>query len=214
MQLRNRPPHQVTVNWVKEVIAFANLENPDDILIPNSLHTVDDGKYRLDVDSQGDWADPDNLSIMDLLYNFIGGSAPDGFGDSQATLRKVLKTLTAHGVTPGVHQLISDKIDRVHVQGILTFSEGYLRHQSIGHFRSHEQWWAVGIASLLHSGLGDRVRQCGWCKCEAYFVDWPRKGQSKLYCCAEHQNKANQQRYRDNKKRKRMLQKANQSMGN
>ena len=206
MPLQKQPLHlgfQATKNWVEDVLVFANLENPDDILI------------HLGVDAQGDWVEPEESTFIDVLYNFIGSFGPDGFGDSQAGLREVLNTLTEPGGPSKVDQLISDRIDSVDVQGAVTFKAGYLRFQSIGHFQSQDQWWAIGIATLLHAGMGDRVRQCGWDKCATYFVDWPgRKGQSKFYCCPEHQNAERQRRYRENAKGKRRLQKANQSMGN
>ncbi len=206
MPLRNQPLHlrdQLIENWVNDVLAFANLENADDILI------------LLGVDAQGDWVEPEESSSIDVLYNFIGSFGRDGFGDSQARLRKVLNTLAAHGATSEVDQLISETIDRIPVHGTITFRAGYLRFQSTAHVHSQNQWWAVGIATLIHAGMSDRVRQCGWDNCTTYFVDWPgRKGQRKHYCCVAHQNAEGQRRHRDREKRKRIQRKANQSMGN
>ncbi len=194
---------QLKENWVEDVLAFANLENPDDFPI------------QFGVDAQRDWVEPEESSFIDVLNDFTGRFGPDGFGDSQARLREVLNTLAEHGATSEVHQLISDRIDRIPVHGAITFSAGYLRFQSNADFQSKDQWWAVGIATLLHTGMSDQVRQCDWEKCATYFVDWPgRKGQAKKYCCPDHQNADRQRRYRDKAKRKRILRKANQSMGN
>ena len=218
MPLRNQPLHlriQVTENWVKEVIAFANLENPDDIRIPTMLRTVDDGKDGSGVDAQGVSVDPEKSSFIYVLPEFTGVLGHEGLSDSQARLREVLNTVTAHGKTSEVDQLISDRIDGNQVPGALTYREGYLRFQPFGNVQHLDQWWAVGIATLLDAGMGDRVRQCRWVKCSFYFVDWPgRKGQAKRYCCPEHQNTERQRRSREAAKSKRRLQKANQSMGN
>ncbi len=205
MPLRNPPLHlrdQLIENWVNDVLAFANLENADDV------HEL------FGVDAQRDWVENEESSEIDLLYNFNGSPETDGYADSQARLREVLNTLTAHGATSEVEQLITDAIDRISVQSEITFRAGYLRFQSTAHAHSHNQWWAVGIATLIHAGMSDRVRQCGWDNCTTYFVDWPgRKGQRKHYCCFAHQNAEGQRRHRDREKRKRIQQKANQSMG-
>ena len=195
MPLRNQPLHlgfQATKNWVEDVLVFANLENPDDILI------------HLGVDAQGDWVEPEESTFIDVLYNFIGSFGPDGFGDSQAGLREVLNTLTEPGGPSKVDQLISDRIDSVDVQGAVTFKAGYLRFQSIGHSQSQDQWWAIGIARLLHAGMSDRLHQCDWEKCSVYFVDWPgRKGQEMRYCCPNHQKRERQRRSRARAKERR-----------
>ena len=174
MPLRNPPLHlrdQLIENWINDVLEFANLENADDVPI------------LLGVDAQRDWVENEESSDIDVLYNFIGSPETDGYADSQARLREVLNTLTAHGATSEVEQLITDAIDRISGQSEITFRAGYLRFQSIQHIQSHDQWWAVGIATLLHAGIGDRVGQCDWDKCSVYFVDWPgRKGQAKKYC--------------------------------
>ena len=205
MPLRNQPLHlrdQVTKNWLEQVLVFANLENADDIL------------NALGIDTEADSVEPEESSSMDFLCNFIGSFGPGGNGDSQAQLREVLSTLTAHGLTPEVDQLISDTIDTVHTPFAITYKEGYLRSQPATHSLSQDQWWAIGIARLIHAGMGDRVRQCDWEKCSIYFVDWPgRKGQAMKYCCPDHQNAHRQQRHRDAGTIKRMHQKANQSMG-
>ena len=205
MPLRNPTLHlrdQLIENWVNDVLAFANLENADDV------HTL------FGVDAQRDWVENEESSEIDVLYNFIGSPEPDGYADSQERLREVLNTLTAQGETSEVEQLITDAIDRISVRSEITFRAGKLRFQSIAHVHSHNQWWAVGIATLIHAGMSDRVRQCGWDNCTTYFVDWPgRKGQRKHYCCVAHQNAEGQRRHRDREKRKRMQQKTNQSMG-
>ena len=206
MPLRSYPlhlPDQLKKNWVEDVLMFANLENADDIQI------------QLGVDAHGDSVEPEESSFIDVLYNFIGSVGPDGFGDSQARLREVLNTLTEHGATSEVYRVISDAIDCIPVQGAITFRAGSLLFHSTAHYQSHDQWWAVGIATVLHADMGDRIRQCGWDKCAMFFVDWPgRKGQAKCYCCPDHQNAERQRRHREKEKRKRMMQKANQSMGN
>lgn len=205
MPLRNQPLHlnlQTTRNWVEDVLTFANLENADDI------------PRKFGADAQRDWVDPDDSSSIDVLYNFIGGLGRDGFHDSQATLREVLKTLTEPDGPSKVDQLISDRVDSVRVDGTVTFTAGYLRFQSIGQFQSQDQWWAIGIGRLIHADLADRVRQCRKDECATFFVDWPgRQGKPRYYCSDDHQNVDRQQRHRDREKRKRELQKANQSMG-
>ena len=205
MPLRNPPLHlrdQLIENWVNDVLAFANLENADDVHI------------LFGVDAQRDWVENEESSEIDVLYNFIGSPETDGYADSQARLREVLNTLTAHDETSEVEQLITDAIDRISVQSEITFRAGKLRFQSTAHVHSHNQWWAVGIATLIHAGMSDRVRQCGWDNCTTYFVDWPgRKGQRKRYCSVAHQKVEGQRRHRDREKRKRMRQEADQSMG-
>jgi predicted RNA-binding Zn ribbon-like protein len=195
MPLRDPPLHlrdQLIENWFNDVLAFANLENADDVHI------------LFGVDAQRDWVENEESSEIDVLYNFIGSPETDGYADSQVRLREVLNTLTAHGETSEVEQLISDAIDRISVQSEITFRAGYLRFQSTAHVHSHNQWWAVGIATLIHAGMSDRVRQCGWDNCTTYFVDWPgRKGQRKHYCSVAHQNAEGQRRYRERAKRNR-----------
>lgn len=217
MPLRNQPLHlrvQATENWVEEVLAFANLEDPAAPERPKELRKYYDGLINLNPEQPGVWVDPEKSSFLHVLHDFSTVPGHAGFGDCQARLREVLNTLTAHGKTSEVDQLISDGIEAVQVHGSFNYKDGHLRFQSFVHFQSPDQWWAIGIAALLDAGLSSRVRQCGWEKCSDYFVDWPgRKGQAKYYCCPEHQNAERQRRYRENAKDKRRLQKANQSMG-
>ncbi len=177
---------------VNEVLSFANLENADDMMSP-------------DVDAEREWIEFQESSFIDVTYNLIGSFDPDGFGDSQAKLRELLNILVAHGGRSAiVDLLIRDALGSVNLHGSLTSMAGDLRLQLSVDLQSNDQWWAVGIAILLHAGMGDRVRQCGWDKCVTYFVDWPgRKGQRKLYCCPGHQNAERQRRHREKAKRER-----------
>ena len=194
---------ELTESWVEEVLRFANLENAED------LQTVSDD------DAETDLFEPDELLSGELFYTAIVGGAEGEYENSQARLREVLDMLIADGETPGVHKLISDKIGNVEVSGHVVFQEGFLRFRPLAHIKSNDQWWAIGVAKLLHSGMGDRLRQCGWEKCARYFVDWPgRKGQSKLYCCSDHQNAERQRRHREKQRKRRKQQLANQSIGN
>lgn len=212
MPLRNQPQHlrvQATEDWIEEVLRFANLEDPAALKPPKKLRTYDDGLIELNPDAPGVWVDLEKSSLVHILNDLSTIAGHEWVSDCQANLREVLNALTAHGKTPEVDKLISEGIDALQVRGSFTYKEGHLQFWSLVHFQSPDQWWAVGIAALLDAGLGGRVRQCGWTKCALYFVDWPgRKGQSKYYCCPEHQNAERQRRYREKrKKRKRGKQK-------
>ena len=126
----------------------------------------------------------------------------------------MLNALTAHVAMSEVDLLIKDSIDGAQEHGVLTYRKGYLQVQPLGNILSLDQWWGIGIATLVDTGLGDRVRQCRWDECSTYFVDWPgRKGQPRYYCCTEHSDFKRLRKHREGKKRRSELQKANQSMG-
>lgn len=217
MTLRNQPLHlrvQATENWVAEVLAFANLEDPDAIKPPKTLRTYDDGLIELDPDAPGVWVDPEKSSFLHILHDLRTTAEVGECAESQARLREVLNTLITKVDRTEVDRMLGETVGCLQVRGAFSYSEGQLRFQSLMQFASPDQWWSIGIATLIESGLENRVRLCEWEKCSVYFVDWPgRKGQSKYYCCRAHQNAERQRRYRDKAKRKRKLQKANQSMG-
>ncbi len=203
MPLRNQQQKlrvQVTRHWIEEVLAFANFENLGDTQTPTMLRTVDDVELDLGVAAQGTRLDPESDYV---LPEFTGVLRHEGLGDSQSRLREVLDSLAAHGATSEVNQLINDSIGGAGWDGAITYREGYLQFLP-SNIQSLDQWWTICIATLCDTGLGDRVRQCGWDKCAKYFVDWPgRKGQMKYYCCPEHQNAERQRRFRDRAKERR-----------
>ena len=213
-----KPPHdlrvQVTRNWVEEVLAFANLKDPDNIGTPTMLRTVDDENVDSGVDAQGTRVDSERQVSKNVLPEFTGVLGHDGLSESQSRLREMLNTIIEHGKSSAVDQLINDILDGAKENGVLTYRGGYLQFQPLSNNPSLDQWWGIGIATLLDTGLGNRVRQCRSVECSTYFVDWPgRKGQPRYYCCTKHSDQERLRKHRKEKKRKLALQKAKQSMG-
>ncbi len=203
-----KQPHdlhvQVTRNWVEEVLAFANRNNLNDIRTPTMLRTVDDENVDLGVDVQGSRVDPERQLSKNVLPEFTGVLAHEGLSESQSRLREVLNTFIAHGKSSELDQLINDSVEGAQEHGVLTYRAGYLQFQPLGNNPSLDQWWGIGIATLVDAGLGNRVRQCRWDECSTYFVDWPgRKGQPRYYCCTEHSDSERLRRFRDRAKERR-----------
>ena len=217
MPLRKLPENmrvQVSENWVEEVLAFANFEIHDDIRVPTMVRSADKKEFGFGIDAKRAGPGPKE-PLKNSLPEFTGVLGHKGLRRSQVKLKEALQLLFLHGDSPKVDQLICDGIDCAQLKGVLTFKDGYLQLQPTGTDLSLDQWWAIAVATLLDAGFGKRVRQCRWDNCAVFFIEWPgRKGQRRAYCCDNHQNNASQQRYRDNQKRKRSQQKANQSMGN
>lgn len=194
-----------TEQWVNGVLAFANLEDAAVLHAPGQPRTSKyEGLVVLGPGSPQALVDLNKSSLLHVLHDLNSVSADDeGLRNSQARLRNLLDTLLKDGKTPEVESLISEHVAALRVQGAITYRDARLRFQSFTSFESPDQWWAVGIAALLDQGLGDRVRQCRWEKCSLYFVDWPGRkgGQTKLYCCQQHQNNQGQLKHRRGKRK-------------
>lgn len=110
--------------------------------------------------------------------------------EDQARLRTLLDWMISGRRASRLRQEVARSVNVVGVEGSGGFDsrEGFVGTVHLT-FSSTEKWYAIALAALLDAGLEDRVQRCADRTCRKLFVDWPRSGPRREYCCVQHQDR-------------------------